>query len=90
MKYFDYMDEPCSNTAQNIERQIDVQGYVIISKLTGKRWGSCFDSKTGAKTSWYGEFVRRTGYPPNDTKHLKGLKFDEQDEYIIVPLVLAQ
>lgn len=90
MKCFDYLDQPCSNPYAVIEKQIDVQGYVIISKFTGKRWGSCFDSKTGAKTSWYGQFVRRTGYPPSDMKHLVGLKFDEQDEYIIVPLVLQK
>ena len=68
--------------------EIDIQGYVIVNKLTGKRWGSCFDSTGGAKTSWYGTFCRRTGYPPSEMKHLKGLKFDEQDEYIIKHLVI--
>ena len=66
----------------------NIQGYVIVHKTTGQRWGSCFDTTGGAKTSWYGAFVRRTGNPPSEMKHLKGLKFDEQDEYIIKPLII--
>ena len=67
-----------------------IHGYVIVNKETGKRWGSCFDSTGGAKTSWHGEFCRRTGYPSSDMRHLKGLKFDEQDEYIIKALVILE
>jgi len=68
----------------------DIHGYVIISKETGERWGSCFDTTGGAKTSWHGTFCRRTGYPPSKLKHLVGKKFDEQDEYVIKPLVIYE
>jgi hypothetical protein len=68
----------------------DIQGYVIVNKETGQRWGSCFDSSGGAKTSWHGEFVRRTGYPSPHMRHLAGKKFDDQDEYVIKALVILE
>lgn len=68
----------------------DIHGYVIISKETGERWGSCFDTIGGAKTSWHGTFCRRTGFPPSKLKHLAGKKFDDQDEYVIKPLVIYE
>lgn len=83
-------DNVCGNPYVIPEKEIDIQGYVIINKFSGERWGSCYDSKTGAKTSWYGAFCRRTGYPPQNLAHFKGVRFDEQDTFILVPLVLHQ
>lgn len=90
MKHFDYMDldAPCGNTRVNVEKDLKIQGYVVVNKITGERWGSCFDSTGGAKTSWHGEFVRSTGYPSRGMQHLKGIKFDDQDEYAIKPLII--
>lgn len=68
----------------------DIHGYVIIHKETGERWGSCFDTTGGAKTSWHGTFCRSTGYPPYDMKEFKGVRFDEQSTYVIKPLVIYE
>lgn len=66
----------------------DIHGYVIVHKETGARWGSCYDSQTGAKTSWYGTFCRRSGWTSRELQHLKGKKFNEQTEYVIKPLII--
>lgn len=53
----------------------DIQGYIIVNTKTGMRWGSLYESISGAKASF------------NSWSKYKGFKFDEQTEYVIKPLV---
>lgn len=67
----------------------DIQGYVIIHNEIGERLGGCYDSMTGAKTSFYSYTHRSARYSKND-KHLAGKKFNDQDDYVIKPLVILE
>lgn len=66
---------------------VDIQGYVIVHKETGERFGSCYDSVSGAKSSFY-SFTRRSARHYSEYKHLAGKKFNDQDEYLIKPLII--
>lgn len=54
----------------------DIQGYIIINTKTGMRWGSLYESTSGAKSSF------------NSWSKYKGFTFNEQTEYVIKPLVI--
>lgn len=66
---------------------MDIQGYVIMHSETNERLGGCYDSMTGAKTSFYSYTRRYARYSKND-KHLTGKKFNDQTEYVIKPLII--
>ena len=62
---------------------MDIQGYVIVHKETGERWGGLYNSSRGAVSSWnthrgiqdYNLFERK-------------INFNEQDVYTVKPLVI--
>lgn len=53
-----------------------IQGYIIVNIKTGMRWGSLYESMSGAKSSF------------NSWSKYKGFKFDEQTEYVIKALII--
>lgn len=65
------------------EVEPDIHGYVIVSKLSGERWGSVYQSIGGAKNS-YNKVERDRRFYQEDC-----VLFDKQEEYEIQPLVLA-
>jgi len=65
----------------------DIQGCVIVNKETGERFGGCYDSMSGAKTS-FNSFTRRSASHYQEYRHLTGKKFNNQDEFVIKPLVI--
>lgn len=62
-----------------------IEGWCIINSRDGSRWGSLYESETGAKASWW-----------NWTKWLNighefsEKKFNEQSVYIPQPLILLE
>jgi len=54
----------------------DIQGYIIIDTETGMRWGSLYESMSGAKSSF------------NSWAKYKGFTFNEQTKFVIKPLVI--
>ena len=67
----------------------DIQGYVIVHNETGERLGGCYDSVTGAKTSFY-SYCRRSAMYSKSDRHLVDKKFNDQSEYVIKPLVILE
>lgn len=59
-----------------------VFGYVIIDKPAEYTWGKVYASKGGAKSSYNNHF--------NNGWREDAHSFDEQDEWIIRPLVLGE
>jgi hypothetical protein len=66
-----------------------IEGWCIVEKATGMRFGGLYESEGGAKASWW-QMAKRDWYMPSDMRHLAGKKFDQQDEYILQPLVLLE
>lgn len=62
-----------------------IEGYCIINKLTGQRWGGLYESEQGAILSFN---TMRTGkqHPSFERK----MKFKDQDIFIVQPLVLIE
>lgn len=62
-----------------------IEGYCIINKLTGERWGGLYESEQGAILSFNG---MRTGkqHPSFERK----MKFKDQDIFEIKPLFLTE
>ncbi|MNU39022.1 hypothetical protein D3C71_277080 [compost metagenome] len=67
----------------------DIQGYVIVHKETGERFGDCYDSIGGAKASWCHAF-RSEWRVTAKLRHLVKTKFDAQSEFVIKPLVILE
>lgn len=61
-----------------------VVGYCIVNKETGELWGDLYRSKSGAKKS-FNDWVRSY----NRWREEKQKLFDEQDEYVLKHLVIA-
>ena len=62
-----------------------IEGYCIINKLTGERWGGLYESERGAVAS----FNTSSGIQDYDL-FPKKMKFKDQDIFIVQPLVLIE
>ncbi len=62
-----------------------IEGWVIIDSRDGSRWGGLYESETGAKQSWN----KHCGIQDGQTFGKK-IKFNEQQIYILNPLVLIE
>jgi hypothetical protein len=62
-----------------------IEGYCIINRLTGERWGSLYESERGAVAS----FNTSSGIQDYDL-FTKKMKFKDQDIFILQPLVLIE
>jgi len=66
----------------------DIQGYVIVHKETGERWGDCYASQTGAKTSWRHAMRDYWIAHSLEMKRFYKTGFNDQDIYVIKPLII--
>ena len=66
---------------------MDIQGYVIVHKENGERFGDCYGSIGGAKSSWH-HAMKFEWRVPVKLRHMAGVKFDDQTEYVIKPLII--
>lgn len=62
-----------------------IEGYCIINRLTGERWGSLYESERGAVAS----FNTSSGIQDYNL-FTKKMKFKDQDIFIVQPLVLIE
>lgn len=62
-----------------------IEGYCIINRLTGERWGSLYKSERGAVAS----FNTSSGIQDYNL-FTKKMKFKDQDIFIVQPLVLIE
>lgn len=62
-----------------------IEGWCIINKLTGERWGSLYETERGAVCS----FNTASGIQNYDL-FTKKMKYKDQDVYIVQPLILIE
>lgn len=68
---------------------MNIQGYIIVEKATGERFGSLYESEAGAKSSWW-SFAKRPKHVSSKWYEFFNKKFDQQDKYVLKALVISE
>lgn len=66
-----------------------IEGWCIINRETGERFMGLYESEQGAKAGWW-SFAKQRYAKSSQYYKFYRMKFDEQNTYILQPLVLIE
>lgn len=62
---------------------VEIVGYAIVDKETGRRWGGLYESRVGAEKSF--DFHKGI----QDESFVRKMKWASQTKFVIIPLTYA-